>query len=126
METEGALYKAKGREHSQYGKGYLREGNKNGMFGKKHKKETIEKIINHPNRKHFGKNNGNFGKGLIGSKNPLSIAVEAIDIKTGEIIEIYESISLAIKSKKVTHWAIHRIINGHKEHYQGIAYKLKK
>ena len=44
-----------------YGKGYLLEGRSNGMFNKKHKPESIQKMKDN-RRDYSGKNNPMFGK----------------------------------------------------------------
>jgi group I intron endonuclease len=120
----GYLYKAKGKEHSQYGKGYLHEGKRNGMFGKKHSPETIKKIKEHPNRIHIGKENGNYGKGLFGKDNGLSVQIVAINRFTNKVIDVFESRRETILKMKVTEWSLDRILKNEKTHYHDIYYEL--
>lgn len=120
----GALYHKKGKEHSQYGKGYLREGEKNGMYGKKHSAETLEKIRNRPNRIHKGSANGNFGKGLKGKDNGISIQIAAINFNTNKVIDLFDSREETIKKTTVTAWSLDRILKNEKTHYKGIYYEI--
>lgn len=85
----GALYTAKGENHSQYGRG--KRGFKPWNIGLKHSEETINKIKNNPRVPHIGESNGNWknGKKIAGIKNVNATPIMVSCINSNDILYIF-------------------------------------
>lgn len=94
----GHLYKKKGKEHSQYGRG--KRGFVPWNKGIKHSEATIEKIRNHPKVAKSGTLNGNYGKGdkIFGIKNVNATPIKITNVNTGEIVHLFETRTASAKS----------------------------
>jgi len=90
--TKGMTFEEIHKENAEAARENLRKkcnrvGEANGMFGKTHKPETVEKWKNNPNRIHAGTNNGMFGKPCYK------------DMTEEQIQQWKQNISLATKGK---------------------------